>query len=124
MNSSSFAFREALGERQNVIAVHTSNSTHQLIVCHCSVSTAASTGGGSGSAHIKSSPRSSPSLKHSQVSQSENTSIDMPRVEDQSDVRMQPPTPQGNHAPSQTGGSVYLSGWHMYVDVGLGIVAL
>ena len=50
--------------------------------------------------------------------------IDMSHVEAQSGVGMQPPTPQGNHTLSQTGGRVYLSGWHMYIDVGLGIMTL
>ena len=50
--------------------------------------------------------------------------IDMSHVEAQSNVGMQPPTPQGNHTPSQTGGRVYLSGWHMYIDVGLDNMSL
>ena len=48
--------------------------------------------------------------------------IAMSHVEAQSNVGMQPSTPQGNHTLSQTGGRVYLSGWPMYLDVGLGII--
>ena len=50
--------------------------------------------------------------------------IDMFHVEAQFNVGMQPSTPQGNHTPSQTGGRVYLSCWHMYIDVGLSIMTL